>query len=111
MTDKQFDKFWADNRQKFLQQNTQYREASEKYGSSPVRNFLTMAIPIAAGIMVVEHSGIEHEILKWVVSAVVTVVCFVACVWVRQLMTRSKTPSEIEEDIRRELKRKMTDDN
>ena len=51
MTEKEFEKYWKDNRESILQKDEEYRHAKENFKMSNGADMLLFGIPIVAGIV------------------------------------------------------------
>lgn len=103
-----FEKYWEENREKILNSNSEYIKARDSYKSMSGADYLLYAIPVVAGIVFMDYCKfIEQELLKWFAGAVVVIICFVLCVWIKVLSTGSNTPLEIEKKIKLQLRDKL----
>lgn len=107
MTEKEFETYWAQNRATILNGDASYKKAKESYKISSGADWLLYAIPVIAGIVFMDWCPITHELLKWLLSAVVTIVCFALCVWVKSLTSGEASPEEVEKRIKQRLHDKM----
>ena len=73
-------------------------------------DWLLFGIPIVAGIVYINNVQLGNELLNWVASAAVTIICFVVCVWIKSLITGSKSPDETEKDIKQRIRRQMVNE-
>jgi len=106
MTEKEFEKYWKANRESILQKDEEYQHAKENFKMSSGADMLLFGIPIVAGIVFMNNVHLGNELLNWVASAAITIVCFAICVWIKSMMTGSGSPDEVEEKIKeRERKR------
>lgn len=109
MTEKEFDVYWTQNRERILKDNPDYARAKDSFKMKSGADWLLYAIPVVTGILFLENFTYFGELLRWVLSAVVTVVAFVLCVWVKSVTQGSQSPEEVEADIRRMLHDRMVD--
>lgn len=109
MTEKEFETYWTQNRDKILSANTDYTQAKDSFKMKSGADWLLYAIPVVMGILFLDNFSYGGELLRWVLSAVVTIVCFVVCVWVKSVTTGSKSPEEVEADIKQALHDRMVD--
>ena len=100
MTEKEFEKYWKANRESILQKDEEYQHAKENFKMSSGADMLLFGIPIVAGIVFMNNVHLGNELLNWVASAAITIVCFAICVWIKSMMTGSGSPDEVEEKIK-----------
>lgn len=105
MNNIEFEKYWEANRERILNSNSEYINARDRYKSMSGADYLLYAIPVVAGIVFMDYCKfIEQELLKWLVGAVVVIVCFVVCVWIKVLYSGNKSPLEIENKIKMQVR-------
>lgn len=92
-----------------LMEDREYKEAVGTYEMKSGADWLLFGIPVAAGIVSVEYIPITHELLRWIVSILITVVVFVACVYVKSLSNPHRAISDIEADVKRRAYQKYLD--
>ena len=100
MTDKEFDEYWKENREEILSRNEEYRRAKENFKMNSGADMLLFGIPIVVGIVFMNNINLGNELLNWIASAGITVVCFAVCVWIKSLVTGSGSPDEVEDNIK-----------
>ena len=105
MTDKEFETYWKENRMTILDKNDEYRHAKENFKIHSGADLILFGIPVVAGIVSINNVPLQNELLKWVVSAVITIVCFALSVWVKSLITGTVSPDEVEQRLK-EAKRR-----
>lgn len=110
MTDIEFEQFWQKHRMDILRKDADYLRANGAYRLSSGADWLLFGIPIAAGIVFMEWCPVVSEILKWLLGAVVTIVCFAVCVWVKSCISTTESASDIEKRLKEEHRRQMTSD-
>lgn len=101
MTEKDFEQYWQKNRQNILQHNDCYKKATQGYKMTSGADYLLFGIPVATGIICIDYLPVQGEILKWACSAVITILCFALCVWIKSVLTASESPSDIEERVKK----------
>ena len=100
MTEKEFEDYWLSERKKVLSESEEYRMAKENFKMSTGADWLLFGIPIVAGIVAMSYFPLTNELLKWLASACVTIVCFALCVWVKSVTTGTGSPDEVEEKLK-----------
>ena len=101
MTDKDFESYWQKNRLQILKHNDSYNKATQGYKMTSGADYLLFGIPVATGIICIDYLPLQNEILKWICSAVITILCFAICVWIKTAITATETPDEIEKRIKK----------
>lgn len=105
MNNIEFEKYWEANRERILNSNSEYKNARDRYKSMSGADYLLYAIPVVAGIVFMDYCKfIEQELLKWLAGAVVVIVCFIVCVWIKVLYSGNKSPLEIENKIKMQVR-------
>lgn len=62
-----------------------------------------------AGIVSINNVPLQNELLKWVVSAVITIICFALSVWVKSLITGTVSPDEVEQRLKEAKRHEMVE--
>ena len=109
MTNEQFEHYWQQHRNELLAQNGEYMDAKRNLGMHTGADWLLFGIPAIAGIMSFNWVNLSSELLRWAVSAVITIVCFVLCVWVKSVLSGDRSLDEIEADVKEKTCRQMTE--
>ncbi len=110
MTPTEFEKYWQQHRDAILSRNRQYQQAREKYKMNSGADWILFAIPAVSGVIAMNNTHVDNELLRWITSAIITFIVFVVCVWVKGLVSGKSSPDEIERRIKEEIKRKMVDE-
>ena len=100
MTDKEFETYWKENRMTILDKNDEYRHAKENFKIHSGADLILFGI---------NNMPLQNELLKWVVSAVITIVCFALSVWVKSLITGTVSPDEVEQRLKEAKRREMVE--
>lgn len=107
MTDKEFETYWKENRMTILEKNDEYRHAKENFKIHSGADLILFGIPVVAGIVSINNVPLQNELIKWIVSAVITIVCFALSVWVKSLITGTVSPDEVEQRLKETKRREM----
>lgn len=107
MTDKEFETYWKENRMVILDKNDEYHHAKENFKIHSGADLILFGIPVVAGIVSINNVPLQNELLKWIVSAVITIVCFALSVWVKSLITGTVSPDEVEQRLKEAKRREM----
>lgn len=109
MTEKEFEEYWKANRESILSKDEEYRRAKDNFKMSNGSDMLLFGLPIVAGIVFMNNVHLGNELLNWIASAAVTIVCFAICVWIKSLITGSGSPDEVETRIKEKEKKKLAE--
>lgn len=109
MTDREFDTYWKENRMTILEKNDEYRHAKENFKIHSGTDLILFGIPVVAGIVSINNVPLQNELLKWIVSAVITIACFTLSVWVKSLITGTVSPDEVEQRLKEAKRREMVE--
>lgn len=72
-------------------------------------DLILFGIPVVAGIVSINNVPLQNELLKWIVSAVITIVCFALSVWVKSLITGTVSPDEVEQRLKEAKRRELVE--
>lgn len=108
MDKNEFEKYWKENREQILSKNDEYVKAKNCFKMTSGADWLLFAFPVVAGILFMNYCPIKHELLKWLASAVVTIIIFVICVWIKSMTSDSSSPEELEQKIKEQVKKQMS---
>ncbi|MCR5130867.1 MAG: hypothetical protein K6C10_05330 [Prevotella sp.] len=100
-----FEQYWLEHRQQLLNQNQEYRETLESYKMHSGADWLLFALPVVAALLVFDWHPFANELLCWVVSALVAIVCFALCVAVKSYLSNTRPLSEIEAEIKEQARK------
>lgn len=92
-----------------LEKNDEYRHAKENFKIHSGADLILFGIPVVAGIVSINNVPLQNELLKWIVSAVITIVCFALSVWVKSLITGTVSPDEVEQRLKEAKRRKLVE--
>ena len=92
-----------------LEKNDEYRHAKENFKIHSGANLILFGIPVVAGIVSINNVPLQNELLKWIVSAVITIACFTLSVWVKSLITGTVSPDEVEQRLKEAKRREMVE--
>lgn len=111
MIDEAFERYWLGNRRELLSQNKEYREIEESYKIRSGFDWLLWALPVVVGMIVFSVVKTESEMLKWLISAGVTIVVFLVCVWIKSVISGHRSLDEVEKEVKEQayeaFKRKL----
>ena len=100
-----FEQYWQENRQRLLRQNREYNETLESYKMHSGADWLLFAIPVVAALLVFDWHPFASELLCWIVSALVAIVCFALCVAVKSYTSHARPLSEIEAEVKEQARK------
>lgn len=107
MTEREFETWWNANRQTVLKQNKDYIERENSYKMKGIGDLIIFAIPVIAGVLFLDSGIVKHEMLNWVASAVVVIVCFLLCVFIKSRTIPGESLYDIEKRLKKEYWEKM----
>ena len=107
MDDEKFEVLWQKNRKSLLSEDREWQQLQQSYKVSSGADMLLFGIPAVAGIISFNYVPLSGELLKWLVSAVVTVLCFVLCVFVKSLFSPTLSASEIEKRVKTDYRKRL----
>lgn len=107
MNEQEFQNYWYANRTKLLNEDAEYIEAKEQVKANGKADWLFYVVAAFAGISFMSKSGIQHELLNWFLSAVITIVCFLLCVFIKSLISNDPSLDDIEKKVRQRLHDKL----
>ncbi len=107
MEKQEFETFWKANRERILMSSDEYIKATSSYKLSSGADWLLFAIPIVAAIILMEQCSIERELLKWLAGAGITIVTFIICVWIKSMISGSRSPEDVEREIKERIRNSM----
>lgn len=108
MTEQEFELYWKQNRDEILRHSKNYTDAKENFKMHSGADLILFGLPIVTGIVFMNNVRIGNEILLWLLSAVVTVLAYVVCVWVKSMISGTGSPDEVERRIKEKLKAEKT---
>jgi len=95
-----FKEYWNTNRDRLLREDPEYDEALKSYGMKSGADWILFGIPVVAGIVAMQMLPVQHELLRFALSVVITIVAFVISVFVKSATSPHRALSDIENDIR-----------
>lgn len=106
-----FEIYWRKNSQTILQNNAEYQKAAKRNKQVSGADMLLIAIPAVAGIASFDYITLESELLKWLVSALITIACYVACVYIKSVTTVADTTYDVEKKVKQAEKERWEKEN
>lgn len=107
MTEKEFETQWQANKGQLLKDNEEYQKAISEYRLTTGADWLLFAIPAVAGIVSIKYIPVNHELIRWGLSALIAVIIFVLCVYVKSLTISSRPLSEIEKEVKERFRKEL----
>lgn len=102
MKDEAFEQYWLVHKKEWLQQNDEYRSIEEGYKMRSGFDWLLWALPLVSGVVAFSVLPLMSELLKWILSAVVVVVVFMICVWIKSAMLGQRSLSVVENEVKQQ---------
>lgn len=104
--DERFECLWQENKHRLLKEDREYRDTVDSYKMSSGADWLLFGIPAVVGIASFEMLSFDGEMLRWLVSALITIAAFVLSVFIKSLIVGGKSLTEIESRIKEEYYKK-----
>ncbi len=98
--DENFERWWKENKSDILNEDTEYQRVQNSYKIKSGSDLLLFGIPVVSGIVSMQYIPVESEILKWIISAVITIAVFLVCVWIKSTTIPGETLSDIEQRLK-----------
>lgn len=91
-----FEQYWLQNGKRLLKADSEYTRATGGYKMSSGADWLLFAIPVAVGVVLKDYLPVTNEMLNLLICIVITILCFIVCVWLKTLMIGRPNISAIE---------------
>lgn len=108
MTESEFERYWKAHRKEILSKSQEYKDAQESFKLHNGFDWLMLGLPAIVGIVFVNNSPFHSELLSWLVSAILTILCYAICIWIKSLITGNVSPGETEERIKSDYRKRLT---
>lgn len=95
-----FEELWREHGYRLLREDAEYRQLTDSFKIKTGGDYLLFAIPLLSGVVFMDKAPIEHELLRWLACAVVVVVVFVVCAWIKSAVSGSKSSAEVEKHVK-----------
>lgn len=107
MNEEQFEEYWYKNKKRLLNENAEYVRATEGIKLSSGADWLLYGLPVVVGIAFMEQGFVSNELANYALSAVITIACFMLCVFIKSLITNTPSLTDIEKKTKQELYEKL----
>lgn len=104
--DDHFERLWLENKHRLLKEDREYRDVVDSYKMSSGADWLLFGIPAVVGIASFEMLTFDSEMMRWLISALITIAAFVLSVFVKSLIVGGKSVTEIEKRIKNDYYKK-----
>lgn len=101
--DEDFERWWKENKNDILREDTEYIRVQNSYKIKSGSDLLLFGIPVISGIVSMKYIPVDSEIIKWIISAIITIAIFLVCVWIKSTTIEGETLSEIEERLKQKF--------
>ena len=108
MTEQEFEIYWKQHRDEILRHSKDYADAKESFKMHNGADLILFGLPIVAGVVFMNNVNVGNEMLLWLLSAVVTILTYVVCVWIKSVFSGTDSPDEVERRIKERLKTEKT---
>ncbi len=95
-----FTEYWNTHRERLLREDPEYSEALNSYAMKSGADWLLFGIPVVAGIVAMQMLPVQHELLRFGLSVVVTIIAFAISVYIKSVTSPHRPLSDIEKDVR-----------
>ena len=96
-----FEMLWLERRKRILAADDEYRKATDGYKMTGGADWLLFGTPVVAAIVFLDYSPLDNEWLNWLAGAAIALVLFVVAVYIKSAINGTRSPVEVEEDIKR----------
>ena len=95
-----FNDYWKIHRDRLLREDPEYSEAIQSYAMKSGADWLLFGLPVVAGIVAMQVLPIAHELLRFALSVVITIIAFAISVYIKSLINPHRSLSDIEKDVK-----------
>ena len=99
MIEKTFEKKWADNRQRLLQEDEEYQRILRSYRKHNWADALVAPAALIGSMEFVAWLGVKSQVLNFVISLVLAIVFFFVFLYFKAVRVSRKTLDEVEQRI------------
>lgn len=107
MIEKTFEKIWADNRQRLLQEDEEYQRILRSYRKHNWADALVAPAALIGSMEFVAWLGVKSQVLNFVISLVLAIVFFFVFLYFKAVRVSRKTLDEVERRIKEEYRQKV----
>ena len=107
MREKTFEKKWADNRQRLLQEDEEYQRILRSYRKHNWADALVAPAALIGSMEFVAWLGVKSQVLNFVISLVLAIVFFFVFLYFKAVRVSRKTLDEVEQRIKEEYRQKV----
>ena len=107
MIEKTFEKKWADNRQRLLQEDEEYQRILRSYRKHNWADALVAPAALIGSMEFVAWLGVKSQVLNFVTSLVLAIVFFFVSLYFKAVRVSRKTLDEVERRIKEEYRQKV----
>ena len=107
MIEKTFEKQWADNRQRLLQEDEEYQRILRSYRKHNWADALVAPAALIGSMEFVAWLGVKSQVLNFVISLVLAIVFFFVFLYFKAVRVSRKTLDEVEQRIKEEYRQKV----
>ena len=100
MIEKTFEKKWADNRQRLLQEDEEYQRILRSYRKHNWADALVAPAALIGSMEFVAWLGVKSQVLNFVISLVLAIVFFFVFLYFKAVRVSRKTLDEVERHAR-----------
>lgn len=107
MIEKTFERLWAENRQRLLNEDEEYQRILQSYRKHGFTDWLIFGFAVMCCVQLMEQIGIQSKLLSFVLGTILAVVFFIAYNYFKAIRVSRKTLEEVEEHIKKEYREQL----
>lgn len=107
MIEKTFEKKWADNRQRLLQEDEEYQRILRSYRKHNWADTLVAPAALIGSMEFVAWLGVKSQVVNFVIFLVLAIVFFFVFLYFKAVRVSRKTLDEVEQRIKEEYRQKV----
>lgn len=100
MTNEEFEKRWAEDREQVLAHDEEYQRIAKGYKQGGVVNWIIIIGGAVVGSSLPDFLPIGNTILKWVLAIIAGILVITVGLWIRSLFISPRTAEEVEREVK-----------
>lgn len=107
MIEKTFERLWAENRQRLLDEDEEYQRILRSYRKHGWSDWLIFAFTIVCCVELMDRIGIRSRLLSFGLAIVLAVIFFIFYNYFKAIKVSRNTLEEVEERIKEEYRKQV----
>lgn len=107
MTNEEFEKLWAENREQVLAHDEEYQRIVKGYKQGGAVNWIIIIGGAVVGSSLPDFLPIGNTVLKWVLAIMAGILAIAVGLWIRSLFISPKTAGEVEREVKERYRRTL----